>query len=91
MVFGEIIIFASGNKARITQLAKAETVAFADLARNQINQLSAPSPLAQPTPGVLDPAEQRLAMLERLAQLRQQGILTDEEFSAQKAKILAMP
>jgi hypothetical protein len=30
-------------------------------------------------------------MLERLAQLRQQGILTDEEFSAQKAKILAMP
>jgi hypothetical protein len=91
MVFGEIIIFASGNKARITQLAKAETVAFADLARNHINQLSAPSPLSQPAPGVLDPAEQRLAMLERLAQLRQQGILTDEEFSAQKAKILAMP
>ena len=47
MVFGEIIIFASGNKAGITQLAKAETVAFADLARNQINQLSAPSPLSQ--------------------------------------------
>ena len=32
MVFGEIIIFASGNKAKISQLAKAETVAFADLA-----------------------------------------------------------
>jgi len=89
MVFGEIIIFASGNKARITQLAKAETVAFADLARNHVNRLSAPPQAAAPT-GPSSSAEQRISMLERLATLRQQGILSDAEFEAQKANILSM-
>ena len=40
----------------------------------------APAPAAEP-----DPIEQ----LQRLAVLRDQGILTEEEFSAEKAKILA--
>ncbi len=34
--------------------------------------------------------EDQLAQLERLAQLKAQGILTDEEFAAQKAKILGL-
>ena len=42
----------------------------------------APAPVAPPAP---DPIEQ----LQRLADLKSQGILTDEEFQAQKAKILA--
>jgi putative oligomerization/nucleic acid binding protein len=37
-----------------------------------------------PAPAAADPIEQ----LKELAALRQQGILTDEEFAAQKAKIL---
>ena len=41
----------------------------------------APPPPAAPAP---DPIEQ----LKQLGELRQQGILTDEEFAAQKAKIL---
>jgi Short C-terminal domain len=40
-----------------------------------------PPPPAQPGP---DPIEQ----LKELAQLHQQGVLTDEEFAAQKAKLL---
>jgi hypothetical protein len=36
-------------------------------------------------PGGGDP----LAMIERLAALRSQGILTDEEFAAKKAELLA--
>ena len=31
-----------------------------------------------------------VAQLERLGKLKQDGILTDEEFAAQKAKILGM-
>jgi multidrug resistance efflux pump len=34
------------------------------------------------------PAADPIAELERLAQLKQQGILTDEEFTAAKAKLL---
>jgi hypothetical protein len=42
---------------------------------------AAPAPAAAPA---ADPIEQ----LKQLAELKQQGILTDEEFAAQKAKIL---
>jgi Short C-terminal domain len=44
----------------------------------------APPPAAPAAPAA-DPIEQ----LRQLGELRQQGILTDEEFAAQKAKILA--
>jgi hypothetical protein len=40
---------------------------------------------AAPPPPAPDPIEQ----LKELAELKAQGILTDEEFAAQKAKILA--
>ena len=46
-------------------------------------QQYAPPPAA-PAPAAPDPIEQ----LKELGALRQQGILTDEEFAAQKAKIL---
>ncbi|MFG2626690.1 SHOCT domain-containing protein [Streptomyces sp. NPDC048473] len=35
------------------------------------------------------PADDLISRLERLAELKKQGILTDAEFEAQKAKILA--
>lgn len=43
----------------------------------------APAPAAAPT-GMDDKIEQ----LKQLAELHQQGVLTDEEFAAQKAKLL---
>jgi Short C-terminal domain len=42
---------------------------------------AAPEPAAAPAP---DPIQQ----LKELGQLHQQGVLTDEEFAAQKAKLL---
>jgi Short C-terminal domain len=36
----------------------------------------------------VDPEESRLGHLERLAELHQKGILTDEEFAAEKARLL---
>jgi hypothetical protein len=45
----------------------------------------APEP-AQPAQPAADPIEQ----LKELAELKNQGILTEEEFAAQKAKILGM-
>ena len=46
---------------------------------------STPSRLPPPPPAAPDPIEQ----LKKLAELKNQGILTDAEFQAQKAKILA--
>jgi hypothetical protein len=47
-------------------------------------QYQQPPPQAAPAPAAADPIEQ----LKQLGELRQQGILTDEEFAAQKAKLL---
>lgn len=47
-----------------------------------------PAPAAtSPTPGAVDVADQ----LERLADLRDRGILTDEEFQREKDKLLGEP
>jgi hypothetical protein len=44
----------------------------------------------EPAPAMAAPAaDDTLAQLERLGQLKAQGILTEEEFAAEKAKILA--
>jgi hypothetical protein len=43
-------------------------------------------PPAAPTP--VDEEESRLRRLERLAELREKGVLTDEEFAAEKARVL---
>jgi hypothetical protein len=45
--------------------------------------------MAQQAPAPAAPAEDdKFAQLEKLAELNKQGILTDEEFAAEKAKIL---
>jgi hypothetical protein len=46
---------------------------------------AAPAPAPAPAAPAADPIEQ----LKGLAELKAQGILTEEEFAAQKAKILA--
>ncbi|MCB0964646.1 MAG: SHOCT domain-containing protein, partial [Acidimicrobiales bacterium] len=46
-----------------------------------------PAPAAAPAPAV-GGEDDLLDQLERLGKLRDQGILTDEEFAAQKAKLL---
>jgi len=47
---------------------------------------AAPAPAPAPPPA---PAPDPIAQLKELAALKQQGILTDEEFATQKARILA--
>jgi hypothetical protein len=41
-----------------------------------------------PHPPAAAPEDDKFAQLEKLAELNKQGILTDEEFAAEKAKIL---
>ena len=44
---------------------------------------------AAPPPQEADDGSSLIAQLEKLGQLRDKGILTDEEFAAQKARLLA--
>jgi membrane protease subunit (stomatin/prohibitin family) len=51
-------------------------------------QMAQQQQAAAPPPAAPD-ADDKFAQLEKLAELQKQGILTDEEFAAEKAKILA--
>jgi hypothetical protein len=53
-------------------------------------QEAAPAPAPQrAAPAPSDAGQDRIAQLKELAELKQQGILTEEEFANEKAKILA--
>jgi PH (Pleckstrin Homology) domain-containing protein/putative oligomerization/nucleic acid binding protein len=91
MMMGTITIFASGNKAEIKNVVKERCKNFADYIRARSTAISehastsAAGSTAQPAPT----ADDVVTQLERLARLREQGVLTDAEFEAQKQKILS--
>lgn len=87
MMYGEITIFAAGNKAHITQLLKARAAEIADYVRERAGGGTATATPAAPAPASEpDAADQ----IRKLADLRDQGILTEEEFSAKKQQILGI-
>jgi hypothetical protein len=53
----------------------------------QQQQYAAPPPAPAPAPAASGESD-TLAQLKQLGELHDQGVLTDEEFAAQKAKIL---
>lgn len=81
LLMGEITIFASGNKATITQIDKALARAFAEHIQATIADEAKTAPQSSGAIGIVE-------QLERLAALRDKGVLTDEEFQQQKVKLL---
>ena len=90
VVFGSLTIYASGNKEKFEYADKELLRGFADFLRAKLSTQksqsspAAPSPVENPSLTISVADE-----LEKLAGLRDRGIITDEEFSAQKAKLLA--
>jgi hypothetical protein len=69
------------------QQEKAQTQADA-AAYQQMEQQAAMEQAAQQAAPAPAPAVDPVAQLERLAELKNQGLLTEEEFAAEKAKII---
>lgn len=87
LVQGTLTVFASGNKAEITQIYKDDGKRIADAIRNR---LSGPAGTPQPTPEApaAAPSEDVFETLRKLGELRDLGIVTPEEFEAKKAELL---
>lgn len=87
LLLGKIIIFASGNRAEITNVNKQDGKRIVDNIRARLS----PSPESQEPASELTPgAEDKvLAQIEKLGELRDAGVLSDEEFEAKKTELLA--
>lgn len=91
LFFGSIEIWHGGARMLIENCGKETVKPFVDAVNKAIkelknNNVNSPSPQQQDSPA----ADQNdaISKLERLAALKEKGILSDEEFLTQKNKIL---
>ena len=86
-----------GGIARTAVVAGTATAVSNRVSRRQYNRWAAqdqqqyyePAPPSAPPPPAAPAAPDRITQLKQLAELKTQGILTEEEFAAEKAKILS--
>jgi hypothetical protein len=77
--------YYAGSKVQQGRQQDAETQArIEDLEAQQYQQ--APAPAAPAAPGAVTP--EALAQLEQLSKLKDQGVLTQDEFDVQKRRLL---
>ena len=84
-----ITIFASGNKAEIKHVHKDQVRGFCDYVRARTSGVAEHASISPAAAGGGGSVSDVVSQLERLAKLKEQGFLTDEEFQAQKNRLLA--
>ncbi|MGZ8571026.1 MAG: SHOCT domain-containing protein [Actinomycetota bacterium] len=84
MAGGAAVMYHAGKKSQAgADQDAAQNAAIDDLSQQQ----AAPMPAAPAAPAG-GMSQSSIEELKQLGQLHEQGVLTDEEFAAQKAKIL---
>jgi hypothetical protein len=78
-------IFSSGNQSEIKSMMHGQGDA---IVRAYNSAKSTSSSHATPAPSPSTPADDPFAQIERLGELREKGLLSEEEFEAKKAEIL---
>jgi hypothetical protein len=74
------------SRRQYNRWADQEAEQYQQQPQQEVYQQPAPPP--EPAPDAAPSNEDRIEQLKQLGELRQQGILTDEEFAVEKAKIL---
>lgn len=85
LMFGKIEVSTAGGAKCISMIEKKDVPKVAKIISDLVLEASAP------LSGHVETAPQQdiVSQLERLAGLRSQGVLTDEEFGQQKARLLS--
>lgn len=84
MMFGKLTIFVSGNKAEIDNITPKEMgLALGDYVRERLGS-DAKTISHKPVLG----GESSLDKLKKLGELKDAGVITEQEFNDQKAKLL---
>jgi Bacterial PH domain/Short C-terminal domain len=97
MLLGKITIFTSGNKALIEQIDKAQVKLFAEYVRARISgsqdhasYFESEEETKLESSSFPQSNDETIEFLERLGKLKEQGILTEEEFTAKKKQLLGI-
>jgi hypothetical protein len=88
LLLGGIEVYASGNKAEIKNIAKDQVKPFCEYIRARITKASPHASMSKAPAATSGDGNSVIDQIERLAKLKKQGILTEEEFKDQKQKIL---
>jgi hypothetical protein len=84
LIFGKIEVATGGGIKKIDNIDKKDVVKVAQIISDLINK-----PKDSTVTNTEGTSNDVVSKLERLAALRQSGILSDQEFTEQKTKILA--
>jgi hypothetical protein len=79
-----IAFFASGNSAKMKWINEGDVPAFVEYVRGRIGKKEAP---AATSTEAVEPDV--VGQIQKLAELKEAGILTEEEFSSKKQELLA--
>jgi Bacterial PH domain/Short C-terminal domain len=88
IVFGDLHLNAAGDRAHVKQVPKADIERLAQAIRDQMALARRPAAHAQPPQPAApaDPHEE----LRKLAALRDEGIITTDDFEAKKRQLLGL-
>lgn len=84
MMFGEVTLLASGDRTRFHQVDKDLVVRLVQIIRERMALSSSGNAIVQPVSPISLADE-----LTKLATLKEVGVLSEEEFATQKAKLLS--
>lgn len=88
LMFGEIMISTSGQNYTIKNVMKGSVIPFTNLVNETKNSLNIPAQQQKEPTKDIQSFDDQMAKIERLAEMKQEGILTEEEFQQQKHRIL---
>jgi hypothetical protein len=89
LVFGTIRIEDAASERIIKNVRKQTVAGFTSKVRDALSAHRRPAIALEPKPAVPTPADDLVSKLERLAALKERGMLTEKEFSEQKNRVLA--
>lgn len=90
LITAKIKIFASGNNAEIEQAPKPDAKRFVDEVSKMLEAREQPRVVQEVSNNQQKSNEDIYEQLEKLAALKDKGIVTEEEFLAKKAQLLKL-
>lgn len=88
LLLGEILISTSGQNYKVKNVVKSAVIPFTNLVNETRNNSSQSVKRTEQPNGTSQAFDDAMTKIERLAKMRDEGILTEEEFQHQKNRVL---